>query len=194
MPRPTLTLKNPPVYIGPLAEVNDPEPSPDLKIAIVGSGASSLGAPFKDDSWTIWAFSRKQFRSLPRFDKWFELHDERNFQAYETRDHLKGYIEFLKGENVVLQEHFPKDNVLDKFGTWFLTTGQAPWLMAYALLLKPQVIGLWGIDAIGPHKPQRKELQHFCWIAQQDGVEIVVPEDCTLLEPEELYAFRTPKR
>ncbi len=91
MTRPTLSLKP--------KEVIEPKP---LKIAIVGSGSDADQAPYKDDSWIIWAFSRKQFNKIERFDKWFELHDERNFQGYEIRDGLKGYIEFLKGEKVVL--------------------------------------------------------------------------------------------
>lgn len=183
-PRQTLTLKS-------ISQANDnPLAEKSLKIAIVGSGASSLDAPFKDESWTIWAFSRKQFNALPRFDKWFELHDKHNFQAYEMRDKLKGYTDFLKGENVVLQAAFPREELEKRFGTWFFQTSQVGWLMAYAIQLGAETIGLWGIDAIGPYKQQRLELQHFCQMAKDLGIKIIVPEGCTLLEPAQVYAFR----
>lgn len=181
MSRPTLSLK-------PVVE------KPKLKIAIVGSGEDAVLAPYKDESWTIWAFSRKQFNKVPRCDKWFELHDESNFQAYEHRDGLKGYTEFLKGEKVVLQKDFPKDELVKRFGTWFFQTGQAAWMMAYAIHQGAGEIGLWGIDAIGQYKPQRIELQHWCQLAKDLGIKIEVPEKCTLLAPAEIYGFRSPKR
>jgi len=186
-PRQTLTLKS----------VTNVEPFPAIKpvkIAIVGSGPDADQAPYKDDSWTIWAFSRKQFNKIPRFDLWFELHDARNFQNYELRDGLKGYSEFLKGEKIVLQKDFPKDALIERFGTWFFQTGQAAWMMAYAIMQGAQTIGLWGIDAIGPYKPQRIELQHWCQVAKALDIEIVVPEKCTLLDAAQVYGFRSPKR
>jgi hypothetical protein len=183
-PRKTLNLKKPPVsdpYI-PLIEM------PKRKIAIVGCYPESWHlAPFTDDSWEIWGFSRRNMGKLPRCDKWFELHEERMFDSYERV--IPGYMEWLKRPGTVLQKDFPKDEILARFGEFFFEWGQCPWMLAYAITLNPSEIGIWGVESIDRYASQRYGIQHFVQLARDLGIKVTVPDGCTLLEPRKLYAF-----
>lgn len=159
-----------------------------MNIAIVGSHPETWKrVPKLDKSWEIWRFSRRNYEKPPKFHRWFELHHPRNFPRYE---HSKpGYIDFLHSDKrVVLQHQFPFDRLLDEFGPFFFSGGQAPWLMAYAITLNPETIGLWGIDPVGDYKPQRSEIHYFISIARFRGIQIIAPED-KILQPRRLYAL-----
>jgi hypothetical protein len=60
-----------------------------------------------------------------------------------------------------------------------------PWIMAHAIMQKPEKIGIWGVDPAGP---QRTEVQHFVQVARDRGIEVIAPED-TILNPPRLYAL-----
>lgn len=181
MPRKTLTLSLPDAekFVGKVFP---------RKIAIVGGHPEFwASAPFDDSSWEIWAFSRGVWkeRELPRWDRWFELHDSKKYRKWEDT-YWKGYGDFLKANNGKVTElaDFPRTKLIERFGTWFFRGGQAPWLIAYAITLNPSEIGIWGIEALGDYKPQRYCIQHFIQLARDAGIKVTVPEGCTLLEEE----------
>lgn len=176
------------MYVGPLSEVNDPEPYPK-KIAIVGCYPESWeSAPFKDDSWEIWGFSRRNMGKLPRCDKWFELHSPMKFEGYD-RD-VPGYKAWLSRPNTVLQKDFPKDELIARFGEFFFDEGQAAWMLAYAITLKPAEIGIWGVECVDKYARQRYAIQHFISIAEHEaGIPVTVPANCLLKEKRPLYGF-----
>lgn len=158
-----------------------------MKIAIVGSGPDSwTKAPFDDPEWTIWGFSRRNYNKLPRCDLWFELHHERNFRSYNID--IKAYVPWLMSNpKRMTQPTFPRRLILERFGPYFLGHGQAPWMMAYAILQEPQTIGLWGLEGMGPYQGQRPEIQHFAQVARDNGIEVIAEGE--ILEPNKLYAF-----
>lgn len=90
---------------------------------------------------------------------------------------------------MVLQDAFPRDDLLERFGPYFFSQGQAPWLMAYAISQNPMEIGLWGIEALDIYDRQRFEIQHFVQVAKDLGIMVTVPDGCTLLQPRKLYGF-----
>lgn len=154
------------------------------KVAIVGCYPETWEkAPFSDTSWDIWGFSRRNMGKLPRVDKWFELHDPKYFARYENE--VPGYNEYLK--SAILTKDFPKDALIEQFGSFFFGSGQAPWLMAYAISLKPEAIGLWGVECIDRYAPQRLDVQHFVQVCHDRGIRLVIPEGCTLLEARKSY-------
>ena len=129
--------------------------------------------------------------NLPRCDKWFELHSELNFQRY-GRD-IKGYEEYLKQPFVVKQRDFPKAELVEEFGPYFFGAGQASWLFAYAIMREASEIGLWGIEAVDIYASQKYEIQHFAQVAADRGIEVIVPDGCTLLAPRPFYGFESNK-
>ncbi len=157
-----------------------------MKIAIVGSGETYIYAPYDDPSWTIWGFSRRNFNKYPRCDKWFELHHPRNYPRYELV--VPGYTAFI--ENAVKYDDFPFESIIKEFGPYFLTEGQAPWMMAYAIQHGPGVIGLWGIEGIEKHHAQRHEIHYFAEMARIRGIDVTSPQN-ELLKPGKLYAYET---
>lgn len=184
-PRKRLTLSLPKEYDEAIIDHRPPQ----RKIAIVGCYPESWElAPYTDDSWEIWGFSRRNMGKLPRCDRWFELHDKGNFPRYDTEVH--GYTSYLEStESVQLQEGFPARELIERFGPYFFSEGQSAWLMAYAITKNPAEIGLWGIECLDPYGPQRWCLQHFAQVAHDLGIVVTVPEGCTLLTPRKLYAF-----
>lgn len=158
-----------------------------MKIAIVGckpdtwEGCKGLG-----QEWELWRFSRRNYEKPPKPTRWFELHHPRNYHRYE--ESKPGYLQFLKDIHAITFNQFPWERLLDEFGSYFFSGGQAPWIMAYAITLNPDTIGLWGIDPVGDYKPQRSEVQHFVQIARDRGIEVIAPED-TVLEPRRLYGL-----
>src|SRR5690348_5364615 len=104
---------------------------------------------------------------LPRVDRWFELHDADNFDNYE-RD-VPGYKDYLNKPFVTTAEKFPSEELKSSFGSFFFSSGQVPWLMAYAISLGPEAIGLWGIEAKDSYLTQRYDVQHFAQVCHDRG-------------------------
>jgi hypothetical protein len=162
------------------------------KIALVGSFPPHWQqAPYSDPSWEIWAMSAGMWKKHPRWDRWFELHAEKTYPRYDriaTQFGNKGYIEFVK-ENATTCKDFPYEALIEEFGPYFFSTGQIPWMLAYAITQKPDIIGIWGVEAWGEYTPQRKDVHHFIQVARDRGIKIEVPENTTLLAKPKLYAF-----
>ena len=163
-----------------------------MKIAIVGSKPDTWEkVPELGHEWEIWRFSRANYHKPPKPHRWFELHDKKWFAYYEVA--CPGYVQFLADSHAVTQKAFPFQRILDEFGPYFFSGGQAPWIMAYAITLDPETIGLWGIDPKGDYKPQRSEVQHFIQVARDRGIEVIAPED-EILKPRRLYGFESDTR
>jgi hypothetical protein len=158
-----------------------------VKIAIVGSNPGTWDkVPALTKEWELWRFSRRNWDKPPVAHRWFELHHPRNYPRYEQT--CPGYTQFLQDCRAVTYRAFPFERLLDEFGPYFFTWGQIPWLMAYAITLDPDEIGLWGIEPSGVYKPQHAEVQHFAQVARDRGIEVNAPDD-TVLEPRKIYAL-----
>ena len=177
-----------------------------LKIAILGSAPSSCKlAPFNDPSWNIWACSPQNYVA-PRVDAWFEIHsiDRKNIPGNEPyiaalKNHSRVYVskEDYRLPNAIL---YPKKEVWDFYGTEhgplpFMDTymqSSVSYMLAYAIMQKPEVIGLWGVDmaATDEYGLQRPGCQHFFNEAYKRGIEVVAPPQSDILEPIPLYGFK----
>jgi hypothetical protein len=161
-------------------------------ISIVGAHPHWREAPFNDPKWEVWGMSAGMWHLFPRWDLWFELHYPGTYPKYENiaeRNGKKGYIDFITKE-AVTHDTFPFGEMLRQFGPYFFTTGQITWMLAYAISLRPETIGIWGVEAAGEYSPQRKDIHHFVQIAHDRGIKIEIPEGCTLLDKPKLYAFQ----
>lgn len=159
-----------------------------MKIAIVGANPDTYDkVPPLGPEWEVWRFSRANFEKPPAFNRWFELHHPRNYARYERG--FPGYENFIKTDpRVVHHRVFPFKRLLDEFGYYFFQSGQAPWMLAYALTLNPDTIGMWGVSPGSQYGPQRFEVQHFVQLARDRGIEVIAPED-NILEHYPLYAL-----
>src|SRR4029078_4565121 len=97
---------------------------------------------------------------------------------------------------------YPRDEVYQYFdptykpGTpTFLDSffqSQPSYMMALAITLKPQKIGLWGIDmaAADEYGTQRPGMHFFIIEAKKRGIEVVAAAQSDILQPIPAYAFK----
>ena len=71
-----------------------------MKIGILGSAPSFHQAPFSDPSWELWACN---IGTVPRWDRWFDLHDDASVDTYP------GHREFLTSQSkpVYTRQNYP---------------------------------------------------------------------------------------
>jgi hypothetical protein len=180
-----------------------------VKVALVGGAPSSrMLAPYKDESWEIWATSPSNYQLLPRVTRWFELH--KGWQLWGGQGHpdQSFYVEWLEHhsrdkftlymidqEDIRHAEVFPKDELVAEFSSYFFTSTFS-WMMAFAIHEGAEEIGIFGIDmtAMEEYRQQRPNFQHFMWLAKERGIKITVPLQSDIMNPPPLYgyAFATP--
>ncbi len=158
------------------------------KIALVGTSPSCWrDAPFGDDSWEIWSVSGC-YEAIPRYNAWFELHKEEEVLTGMA----PAYTEFCKeaGDKLFVFEKmqrfpeatlFPRNEILAEFGEYF--TSSIAWMLGLAISMKPQEIGLWGIDMISPdneYHRQRACCEYYVGLAKGKGIKVTIPEKSAL--------------
>lgn len=166
------------------------------KIAILGTAPSSrLLAPLRDPEWEIWATSPPNM-DLPRVDAWFEIHcdasiDELNMPHFVThlQNHPRVYMA-TKTDRFPNAIVYPKDEILKEFDPYYMTSS-ASWMIAFAILQKPEEIGLWGIDmcADEEYAYQRPGCRELLKEAEKRGIKVTVPIESDLLVYPPLYGF-----
>lgn len=160
-----------------------------MKIAVVGAHhATKLLAPYDDGAWAVWSCSPFNESELPRQDAWFELHELGALQDI--------YLAWLRDlPRVYMRQHYPDipgslpyplEDVLDRFGPYFLT-GTLSYMLALALLYRPNEIGLWGISDCPEYAHQRPSLLYFVQRAREQGVTVTAPKH--LINQPKLYAL-----
>lgn len=179
-----------------------------VKIAIIGKAPSSRDlAPYKDPEWEIWSLG-DNWRNIPRWDRWFELHDLREGVKRWPKEH----VEWIKAcpELWVAHPHpdlpqaklYPKDEVLSRFFRYF--NNSISWMIALAMLERATGvrnvtdIGLWGVDMAvsdpalgnnGEYEHQRPSCEFYIGMAAGMGIKMHIPEQSDLLKTPRLYGF-----
>lgn len=171
-----------------------------MKVALVGTCPSSRYlAPFQDRSWEIWACGIENtpdgiVSSLPRIDKFFEIHasflepSDGQFLAWLNEQPFEIWMtdqRFISRANV-----FPKDACLDRFGPYFFTSTTSL-MFAKAILDGAKEIALYGTDLANneERRSQRSGVHHFIWLAEQCGIRVSAPIESDILNPPPLYGF-----
>lgn len=163
-------------------------------ILILGSAPNQKLAPVGSDDWETWACSPGTYH-IPGIDKFFELHRWQPGVPWFS----EGYVNYLKnfpGQVIMTEpvDDIPGCTILDhkmlieEFGPYFFTSSIA-WMLAIAIMNKPDKIALYGVDmaAQTEYKDQRLGCQYFCAIAKARGIEVGVPPESDLLRPAPLY-------
>lgn len=167
-----------------------------MKIAICGSSHLSAHTTPETDDWQIWATSPGSMNQLKRADKWFEFHRWVPFirQSRQFMDFLKAFKGpvYTAGEipEIPNAVRYPIEEVEREFSSYFLTSSCAL-MMALAILEKPEVIGLFGIDMAerSEYRDQRPGAHFFILEALRRGIGIYVPVESVLLRPAPVYGF-----
>ena len=173
------------------------------RVAIIGlHDATRDKAPWDDPSWEVWAaneYAGPQFRGfIKHYERWLQIHTEDIFRRannWNDSGHLKWLQEFPADKPLYMQKHyddipasvrFPLDEIKERFGldsrtTFFGCT--AAHSLALALYLGAKTVGMWGVEANSQteYGNERDSLSFWLGVAKGMGVEIVLPEECTLL-------------
>lgn len=165
------------------------------KIAIIGTTASMLDAPYNDSEWEIWGLNGA-YTAIPRFDRWFDMHDlDIIKEAHEPK-----YIDFLTqcDDKLMLNKSykelpkakvFPYDKLIENNRRYFSNT--VAWLIAYAIEQKPDAIGIWGINMATDteYTHQRPCCEYYLGVAEGKGIEVIIPDTSELLKYNRLYGI-----
>jgi hypothetical protein len=87
---------------------------------------------------------------------------------------------------------YPLKPVIDRFGRYFFTSTIA-YMLAFAITLKPEKIGLWGIDMSAAEElytHQRPACHYFIREAQKAGIEVIAAPQSDVMNPPPLYGYK----
>lgn len=168
-----------------------------MKVAVLGTSPHWRQAPFADPSWEIWGTNMlAAYGDLPRWDRWFELHNNASINTYPGhRDWLKAQerpVYLCKPmEDIPYGIEYPLAQVLKKYGTWFFTSSIS-YMLAMALEM-PAVteIGLYGVDLADTteYRHQKPGCRFFIQVAQMAGVKVTWPAEAAFGMPGRLYCY-----
>lgn len=192
-----------------------------MKVAIVGTSPHWQEAPFTDSTWEIWSLGRNYTR-IPRWDRWFELHDPAEIaKTWEGNEDQKAQareayftwlVEAGKGGNPVYVQgdkwpeqvadylkDYPKAAVMEEFGRQYFTNS-IPYMIALALMEGATEIGVWGVDMAldSEYATQRPSVEYFIGIvdgmyrAGRMDAPLHLPDGTSLLKTPTLYALEKP--
>ncbi len=170
------------------------------KIAIIGKAPSSRDlAPYDDESWEIWTLSDLVPKGqAKRWSRHFEIHP-----IQWIKDREDGYYTWLTeqkaGERpIYLRELcpeipagvlYPINLITTTFRSYF--TNSVSYMLAMAVFEKPETIGVWGVDMAQSkeYQRQRPSCEYFIGMAEGAGIEVILPDECDLLQSSRLYGF-----
>lgn len=173
-------------------------------VAIVGKAPASIPeAPFDDQTVEIWSLS-DNYRQIPRWDRWFELHD-----VDWHREQNPAHWDFLRADHgkplYILHPHkdlphalvFPRDKIFsqfpaDKFFQRYMTNSVS-WFIALAIVEGFDHIGIYGVD-MAQHEEyahQRPSCEYWIGVANGLGVTVHIPGTSDLMKCNKLYGYET---
>lgn len=162
------------------------------KIAIVGFARPHRDlAPYADESWEIWGVN-DAWSFMPRADRWFEVHSQ-YIHEWEVR-RAAGHMDFLANfaGPVVMVEHydhipnsvaFPLEEAIKDLGRVYFTSSIA-YMLAMAIMERPDEIGIWGVDMASQteYQQQRPCCEWMIGLAEGRGIKVTLPEGCKLMQ------------
>jgi hypothetical protein len=185
-------------------------PREGSKVAICGFAESYKQAPFDDPTVHIWGLNELH-KYLPRWDRWWEVHDSETL-GVTKRDlsdgEIKRHLEWLSrnhGPNrpiYMLPEHcdgrfpnavpHPIDELCAVFGEYFTST--IGYMVGRAILDGYEWIGLFGVDLASDieYPRQRPNTEHLIGIAKGMGRTVELAPASAICKAAHLYGHQKP--
>jgi hypothetical protein len=135
-------------------EMGEATPPPLKKVAIVGFSQHKVEAPYNDPTFEIWGLNDLH-ESIPRWNRWFEMHSDKQIKDYCSRKQGVPYLEGLSKLNVPVymqkqrpevptSVEYPIERMKAQFGDYF--TNSISYMLAMAIDEGYQVIHVYGVD------------------------------------------------
>lgn len=172
------------------------------KICIVGYAPSKDQAPFADNTWEIWGLN-DLYEYIPRWTRWFELHNKTDLDAYMTRGgkfrHISGLQSVAAKCPLYMQEAFPdipgairypREVITGLYGTYF--TNSVSYMIAMAIFEGCDELAVYGVDMAqeGEYQAQRPSCEYFLGIAVGRGIKVIIPNTADMLKTRFLYGYQ----
>lgn len=209
----------PSIYPGFTPDMEGMVPAdPSKHVAILGFGDSYKTAPFDDHTVEIWGLN-ELWKYLPRWDRWFEPHDDKTL-GISKRDlsegEVKRHLAWLERTHpptdhaptrpIYMQPQFcggdpprfpnatplPLDRLCGIFGRYFTST--IGYMIAMAIAEGYTSIGLYGIDLASDieYPGQRPNSEYLVGVARGLGRTVTIASTSAMLKAEGLYGFDPP--
>ena len=181
-----------------------PEVAKPKRVAIVGFSSHKTEAPYKDESWEIWGLN-DLYESIPRWNRWFEMHSDKQIADYGTRKTGAPYLEGLAklGIPVFMQKpraevplsvEYPIKRVVEVFGDYF--TNSISYMIALAIMEQYEEIGVYGVDMAqdSEYGHQRPSCEYMIGYARGRGIKVFLPKTCDLVKMRFMYGYEDEMR
>ncbi len=182
-----------------MIEMGEATPPPLKKVAIVGFSQHKTEAPYNDPTFEIWGLNDLH-ESIPRWNRWFEMHSDAQIKDYCSRKQGKPYLEGLAGLGVPVymqkprpevptSVEYPLERMKAQFGDYF--TNSISFMLALAIDEGYQVIHVYGVDMAqdSEYSQQRPSCEYFLGIARGRGIQTYLPKTSDLLKVRWMYGY-----
>jgi hypothetical protein len=182
------------------------------KVAICGFAETWKQAPFDDPTVEVWGLNELH-KYVPRWDRWFELHDETTLGVTKrdlSEGEQKRHVEWLRaqpaGKPIYMQDRFcvsgeipaatplPLSELIETYGRYF--TSSIGYMLAMALRDGYDWIGLFGVDLASDveYPTQRPNTEYLIGLARGMGKTVYIAPGSALLRSSHLYGYeKDPK-
>ena len=131
----------------------------------------------------------------PNWDACFEVHEAAITQKSCGEAHGQ-WLRKSHGKPIVTNRFhadipdcvpLPVEEITKTMGRY--VTNTVSWMLATAILLQPDEIGLWGVNMAqdGEYAYQRNNLEFFCGVAFRGGIKLTIPNGCDIMKAPFLY-------
>lgn len=185
------------------------QPQEGKRVALVGFAESWKDAPFNDTGVEVWGLN-ELWKYVPRWDRWFELHDadtlgvtKRDLTEGEVKRHLEWLHAQPAGKPIYMQPQFcdgrfpgavplPLESLIAQFGKYFTST--IGYMIAMAIRDGYTWIGLYGIDLASDveYRHQRANAEYLVGMARGMGIEVVISPSSAICKGGHLYGYERP--
>lgn len=186
-----------------------PVPERRKKVAILGFVDHYKLAPFNDPTFEIWGLNELYAQGVPRWDRWFEIHDRAIFENVQAdgRNVEAQHIPKLRAMTcpIYMSRHwddipnsvpYPVEEIAQAFPN--PCPDARPYLnntITDMILLAThegfEEIGIYGVDMAHDteYASQRPSCEWAVGIAQGRGIKVYIPHESDLLKTNFLYGF-----
>ena len=189
-----------------------PAPEATKKVALLGFAESWKNAPFDDQTIEVWGLNELH-KYLPRWNRWFEVHDadtlgitKRDLSEGEQKRHLEWLArDHGAGKRIYMQPQFcdgrfpnavpwPLDEMAQKSKRGRYYTSSIAMMLHQAIVDGYRWIGLYGIDLASDSEygDQRPCAEYYVGLAEGMGIEVHIDAGAAMCKAAHVYAFEKP--
>lgn len=188
-------------------------PQEGKKVALCGFAETYKTAPFDDPTVEVWGLNELH-KYLPRWDRWFEVHDDATLGVTQrdlSEGEMKRHLDWLSRDHgpnkpIYMLPQFcgtgrfpnavplPLDDLLTTFKRGRYYTSTIAYMIALAIKDGYSSIGLYGIDLASDteYGDQRPCAEYYTGVADGLGIDVFIAPGSAMCKAGHLYGFEQP--